>query len=81
MKFYPWRRLRISAGYPHSNGSVNGAIYIVDPGLHSRPARPSTSPVSSTATVEFAPAHGKDCKSKSSVVWPGQQSPLPAVNQ
>ena len=44
----------------------------------------STSPVSTAVTVEFVPARqrrGRECRSKSPVVWPGQQSPHQTANQ
>ena len=44
----------------------------------------STSPVLTAVTVEFVPARqrrGRECRSKSPVVWPGQQSPHQTANQ
>ena len=56
----------------------------VSPRPDSRPASLSTSSVSSVPAVEFVPArswHGRGCRSRSRIVWAGQQSPLPTANQ
>ena len=56
----------------------------ISPRPDSRPASLSTTSVSSAAAVEFAPAQsqrGRGHRSRSPVVWAGQQSPLPTADK